>query len=74
MVCKILFLLVYFGEILCEEFMKLFGFLVNVLVIVIGVIVVCVNEIVNEWCGIIVDIVLCLVVYFGMDVQSWMNL
>lgn len=50
--------LIYFGEILCEEFFVLINLSVNVLVIVLYVLVMCIGEIVNEWCGIFFDIVL----------------
>lgn len=66
--------LVYLGEVLVEEFLKLLGLLVNVLVMKIGVLGNCVLLIVVGKWSVIGDIVLWLVVVFGMMLEFWMNL
>lgn len=64
---------IYFGEILCDEFLMEFDIFLVVLVCVLKVFVLIVNDIVCEQCGIFVDMVICLGCYFDMFVQFWMN-
>jgi antitoxin HigA-1 len=62
------------GEILREEFMVPLALSGDALATAFGVTGACINEIIQEKCGITADIALLFSCYFGNSAEFWLNL